>query len=119
MKKKEVTFALEEKFAQELQNLLNHEGCLDDAGDDEVLEKIEVSFDDGVTVEIDICNGGRDDDSSPYINVNWYDNGEDLFAFGSEPDGLLGEYSMVKEDEEENEVEYSVTLIIGENGKTF
>lgn len=70
MEKKERTHTLEQKFEEKLFKILRHKGCLADANDDEVLRRIEVDFKDGVILEIDVCNGVRDDNSSPYMNVN-------------------------------------------------
>ena len=119
MEKKEITHVLEKKFAEELMNILSHEGCLDDAGDDEVLESIHVDFEDGVTVEIDICNGSRDDNSSPYVNVNWHQDDEYLYAPVDEPEELIGTYEIETEVDDGNEINYIVNLAIGEDGQTF
>ncbi|HDR7706769.1 TPA: hypothetical protein QCX91_004439 [Bacillus thuringiensis] len=70
MEKKERTHTLEQKFEEKLLKILRHKGCLADANDDEVLRRIEVDFEGGVILEIDVCNGVRDDNSSPYMNVN-------------------------------------------------
>lgn len=121
MEKKVKNLTLEEKFAEHLLNILRHEGCLDHMDDDALLERIEVDFEDGVIVEIDINNGNRDDNSSPYLNVNWYKDNKCLYAFDTDPEGeLFGTYDFVFEDDEnDNEINYILNLGISKKDQTF
>ncbi len=98
--------------------ILRHKGGLADAGDDEVLGRIEVDFEDGVILEIDVCNSVRDDTSSPYMNVNWYKDKRCLYAFDTDPEGELGTYDFVLEDEGDDEINYILNLVISEKGQT-
>lgn len=117
MEKKERTHTIEQKFAEHLLNILRHKGCLDNAGDDVTLERIEVDFGDGTTVEIDICNGNCEDGTSPYMNVLWFQNNVNLHAPDTDPEGeLFGTYIY---EDDDNEINYILHLVIGEKGQTF
>ncbi|MED2737643.1 hypothetical protein [Bacillus toyonensis] len=117
MEKKEITHTLEQKFAEKLLKILRNEGCLENANDDEILETIKVDFKDGVAVEIDVCNGVRDDNSSPYLNVNWFKDNMCLYAPDTDPEGeLFGTYDFEDDDEEIN---YILNLVIGEKTQTL
>lgn len=117
MEKKERTYTVDRKIADKLLKFLRHEGCLNDASDNEILETIKVDFEDGVVVEIDVCNGVREDDSSPYLNVNWFRDNKCLYAPDTDPEGeLFGTYDFEDDDEEIN---YILNLVIGEKAQTL
>lgn len=118
MKEKRKVYTLERKFASALSNILAHKGVLIDAGDDELIERIIIDFEDSnnMSLEIDINNGGRDDNSSPYININWYRNGTPFFNFSLQPVGLIGQYIL---EDGENKIRYIAELAIGKTGQTF
>lgn len=119
MEKKERTYTLKKEFAEHLLNILRHKGYLDDAGDDELLGKIEVDFEDGMIVEITVFNGSRDDNTSPYVNVNWFKDNRYLYAMDTDPEGeLIGTYDFVF-DEEDEDINYLLHLVISEEGQTF
>lgn len=79
---------------------------------DQVIHQATAQFDDGIEITIDIANGGHDDNSAPYVNSNWRDNGEDLYALGSEPDNLFGEYTMVYDKLNDNGIETETQYIV-------
>lgn len=85
---------------------------LDDYKSDQVIHQVIVGFDDGMSASIEINNGGHDDNSGPYLNVNWSKDSEDLYDIGSEPDTLLGEYTLEYEEERENGQEIEITYVI-------
>lgn len=117
MEKKERTHTLDRKYAEKLLGILRNQGPLNNASDNEVLERIEVDFKDGMIIEIDVCNGDSDDNSSPYINVNWYKDNKCLYAFDTDPEGeLFGTYDFVYEDDDDddNEINYLLHLLINE-----
>lgn len=119
MEKKEITHTLDQKYADKLLKILRHKGPLNNLNDNETLERIEVDFKDGMIIEIDISNGCHEDNSSPYINVNWFKDNRCLYAFDTDPEGeLFGTYDFVYEDDDDDsETNYLLHLLINEKGQ--
>lgn len=116
MKTKTITETITQKEADIFLETLRLGKPHENHRSDQPIHQITAQFDDGVDITIDINNGGHDDNSAPYLNVNWSDDGDDLYALGAEPDELLGEYSMTYDKEDENgieqETEYIVQLVV-------
>lgn len=111
------TFKLTEKVpnhqAEQIQKALAGGIPLDDYKSDQIITTVQATFEDGVHVEIDLNNGGHDDQSAPYLNVTWYtDEMDEIYVLDEVPEELFTTYQldMDEQDGYDQETNYVLTL---------
>lgn len=94
------TVRIKQDIAKEIQDFLNKDVPVPDAGLDEVMNTFTVNFCKGIEADIKFCNG----DTGPWIDAVLFEHGQEVQVL--EPsDMLLGEYPF-----EHNGKEYIAIL---------
>ena len=92
MKKFEVKIKLPKKTINEMNKLLKQKVMCDDYGRDQTIETFTAHFDNGMEMDIRICNGSEED--SPYICYELFDKGEEIDSNSSTTEKLNDSFTL-------------------------